>query len=104
MRQEAIEALLVERARAGHRVVRLKGGDLFVLGRGGEEVLACRAAGVPVQVVLGVSSVIAGPAAGDVPVTHRDAAVAGTSDRAGQGMGHARGGDSWPSTPAERSR
>lgn len=76
MRQHEIEAVLVEHALAGKRVVRLKGGDPFVLGRGGEEVLACRAAGVDVQVVPGVTSAIAGPGAGDVPVTHRGAAVA----------------------------
>ncbi|CAM2745062.1 uroporphyrinogen-III C-methyltransferase [Actinomyces slackii] len=74
--QAEIEALMVERALAGRRVVRLKGGDPFLLGRGGEEVLACRAAGVPVQVVPGVTSAIAGPAAGDVPVTQRGTAVA----------------------------
>ncbi|WP_114855731.1 uroporphyrinogen-III C-methyltransferase [Brachybacterium sp. YJGR34] len=74
--QAGIEELLVAKALAGHRVARLKGGDPFVLGRGGEEVLACRAAGVPVQVVPGVTSAIAGPAAGDVPVTHRGRAVA----------------------------
>ncbi|MDO5661759.1 MAG: uroporphyrinogen-III C-methyltransferase [Brachybacterium sp.] len=76
MRQADIEQVLLDQASAGRRVVRLKGGDPFVLGRGGEEVLACRAAGVPVQVVPGVSSALAGPAAGDVPVTHRGAAVA----------------------------
>lgn len=76
MRQGEIEAVLVEHARAGKRVARLKGGDPYVLGRGGEEVLACRAAGVPVQVVPGVTSSIAGPAAADVPVTHRGTAVA----------------------------
>lgn len=76
VRQDGIEELLVRKAHAGHRVARLKGGDPFVLGRGGEEVLACRAAGVPVQVVPGVTSAIAGPTAGDVPVTHRGAAVA----------------------------
>ncbi|WP_299305086.1 uroporphyrinogen-III C-methyltransferase [uncultured Brachybacterium sp.] len=74
--QEQIGALLVEQAQAGLRVVRLKGGDPFLLGRGGEEVLACRAAGIEVQVVPGVTSAIAGPAAGDIPVTHRGAAVA----------------------------
>ena len=76
MGQDEIDAVLVEQARAGHRVVRLKGGDPFVLGRGGEEVLACRRAGIDVQVVPGVTSAIAGPAAGDVPVTHRGTAVA----------------------------
>lgn len=76
MSQGEIDAVLVEQARAGHRVVRLKGGDPFVLGRGGEEVLACRRAGIDVQVVPGVTSAIAGPAAGDVPVTHRGTAVA----------------------------
>lgn len=76
MRQGEIEQVLVEQARAGHRVARLKGGDPFLLGRGGEEVLACRAAGIPVQVVPGVTSALAGPAAGDVPVTHRGVAVA----------------------------
>lgn len=76
LRQAEIEQILVDQARAGRRVVRLKGGDPFVLGRGGEEVLACRAAGIDVQVVPGVTSAIAGPAAGDVPVTHRGTAVA----------------------------
>lgn len=74
--QESIGELLVQKARAGHRVVRLKGGDPFVLGRGGEEVMACQAADVPVQVVPGVTSAIAGPAAAGIPVTHRGTAVA----------------------------
>lgn len=69
--QERINQLLVEHAWAGRRVVRLKGGDPFLLGRGGEEVLACRAAGVPVEVVPGVSSALAAPAAAGIPVTHR---------------------------------
>jgi uroporphyrin-III C-methyltransferase len=69
--QGAITALLIHHARAGRLVVRLKGGDPFVFGRGGEEVLACRAAGVPVEVVPGVSSAIAVPAAAGIPVTHR---------------------------------
>ncbi|MDO4899153.1 uroporphyrinogen-III C-methyltransferase [Actinomyces sp.] len=69
--QERINALLVERARAGHRVARLKGGDPYVLGRGGEEAAACRAAGVIVENVPGVTSAIAVPATAGIPVTHR---------------------------------
>ena len=69
--QEEINRLLVEHARAGRTVVRLKGGDPYVLGRGGEEVAACRAAGVPVEVVPGVTSAFAVPAAAGIPVTHR---------------------------------
>jgi uroporphyrin-III C-methyltransferase len=71
MPQEEIEALLVDRARAGSMVVRLKGGDPFVFGRGGEEALACARAGVRCEVVPGVSSAIAAPAAAGIPVTHR---------------------------------
>lgn len=74
--QHEINAILVDRAARGLRVVRLKGGDPFVYGRGGEEVLACRAAGIPVEVVPGISSAIAVPSAAGVPVTHRG--VAGT--------------------------
>ncbi|MBB2899990.1 uroporphyrin-III C-methyltransferase/precorrin-2 dehydrogenase/sirohydrochlorin ferrochelatase [Kineococcus radiotolerans] len=69
--QEEINRIIVEHARAGRRVVRLKGGDNYVLGRGGEEVLACRAAGVEVEVVPGVTSAFAVPAAAGIPVTHR---------------------------------
>lgn len=69
--QERINELLVEHARADRRVVRLKGGDGFVFGRGMEELLACSEAGVPVRVVPGVSSAIAVPALAGIPVTHR---------------------------------
>jgi uroporphyrin-III C-methyltransferase/precorrin-2 dehydrogenase/sirohydrochlorin ferrochelatase len=71
MPQEEIDRLLVEHASAGRVVVRLKGGDPFVFGRGMEEVEACVAAGVPVEVVPGVTSAIAVPGAAGIPVTHR---------------------------------
>ncbi|HEX5857193.1 MAG TPA: uroporphyrinogen-III C-methyltransferase [Microbacterium sp.] len=74
--QDEINRILVERALAGHRVVRLKGGDPFVYGRGGEEVHACLAAGIPVDVVPGISSVVAVPQAAGIPVTHRGTAAA----------------------------
>jgi uroporphyrin-III C-methyltransferase len=69
--QRDIERLLVARALDGSVVVRLKGGDPFVFGRGGEEAAACAAAGVPCEVVPGVSAAVAAPAAAGIPVTHR---------------------------------
>jgi uroporphyrin-III C-methyltransferase/precorrin-2 dehydrogenase/sirohydrochlorin ferrochelatase len=72
--QDEINRILVDRARAGKFVVRLKGGDPYVFGRGGEEALACARAGVPVTVVPGVTSAIAAPAGAGIPVTHRGVA------------------------------
>ncbi|MGW0803546.1 uroporphyrinogen-III C-methyltransferase [Nonomuraea sp. NPDC002799] len=69
--QDTINELLVDRARQGKFVVRLKGGDSFVFGRGGEEMIACAEAGIPVLVVPGLTSAVAVPAAAGVPVTHR---------------------------------
>ncbi len=70
--QESIERLMIERAQRGERVVRLKGGDPFVFGRGGEEAAALAAAGIPFEIVPGVSSAIAAPAYAGIPLTHRE--------------------------------
>ena len=86
--QEEINDLLVSRARQGRVVVRLKGGDPFVFGRGMEEVLACQEAGVPVEVIPGVTSAIAAPALAGIPVTHRGLAQGFTVV-----SGHAAPGD-----------
>jgi siroheme synthase len=75
LRQEEINALLVRQARAGRVVVRLKGGDPFVFGRGGEEALACAAAGVPWEAVPGVTSAVAVPGLAGIPLTHRGVAA-----------------------------
>jgi uroporphyrin-III C-methyltransferase/precorrin-2 dehydrogenase/sirohydrochlorin ferrochelatase len=88
MRQDHINQALVEHARAGRAVVRLKGGDPFVFGRGREEVEACLTAGVPVEVVPGVTSAISVPAAAGIPVTHR-----GLSQGFCVLAGHVRPGD-----------
>lgn len=74
--QEAINALLLERARAGRTVVRLKGGDPYIFARGGEEVDYLRRHGVAVEVVPGVTAALAGAARAEIPLTHRD--IAGT--------------------------
>jgi uroporphyrin-III C-methyltransferase len=71
IRQETIHALMIRAARRGRRVVRLKCGDPFVLGRGGEEALALAEAGIPFEVVPGITSAVAAPALAGIPVTHR---------------------------------
>lgn len=86
--QEMISALLVELGRQGRRVVRLKGGDPFVFGRGGEEAEALTQAGVPFQIVPGITSSVAAPAAAGIPVTHRGVAAAFTVV-----TGHRRSGE-----------
>jgi len=86
--QDDINDLLVRRAKAGDLVVRLKGGDPFVLGRGGEEVAACAAAGVEVEVVPGVTSAIAAPTLAGVPLTRR-----GTAQEFTVASGHVPPGD-----------
>jgi len=74
MSQAEIEALLVKLTLEGKRVVRLKGGDPFVFGRGGEEALACRRVGIGYTIIPGITSAIAGPAYAGIPVTHRGVA------------------------------
>jgi uroporphyrin-III C-methyltransferase / precorrin-2 dehydrogenase / sirohydrochlorin ferrochelatase len=76
MTQQTIHTVMIRAARRGRRVVRLKGGDPFVFGRGGEEALALRQAGVPFEVVPGVSSAVAAPELAGIPVTHRGLASA----------------------------
>lgn len=83
--QERINTLLIDKAKAGKQVVRLKGGDPFIFGRGGEEALELRQAGVPFEIVPGISSAVAAPAYAGIPVTHRHvsasvAIVAGHED------------------------
>ena len=74
MPQDDINALLIREAKAGREVVRLKGGDPFIFGRGGEEAEACRSAGVEVEVVPGISAALGAAAAAQIPLTHRNGA------------------------------
>jgi len=90
--QHEINRILVEQALLGRRVVRLKGGDPYVLGRGGEEADACHAAGVPVEVVPGVTSAISVPAAVGIPVTHRGVSTGFTVVTGHAGVETAPGG------------
>jgi uroporphyrin-III C-methyltransferase/precorrin-2 dehydrogenase/sirohydrochlorin ferrochelatase len=76
MSQAEINAVMVRAAQRGRRVVRLKGGDPFVFGRGGEEAIALKAAGIPFDIVPGVSSAVAAPALAGIPVTHRGLSTA----------------------------
>jgi uroporphyrin-III C-methyltransferase len=74
--QDGINQILIDEARAGHVVVRLKGGDPFIFGRGGEEVEACRAAGISIDVIPGVSAALGASAEAMLPLTHRDVSSA----------------------------
>ncbi len=104
--QEQTEALMLARARAGREVVRLKGGDPFVFGRGGEEALALRAAGIPYEIVPGVTAGVAAAAYAGIPVTHRGLAgavalVTGHTREAGAGAVDAQAGSlDWPALAA----
>jgi uroporphyrin-III C-methyltransferase len=95
--QSGINAQLIELGRAGRDVVRLKGGDPFVFGRGGEEAEALRAAGIEFEVVPGVSSAFAAPAAAGIPVTHRGLATSVTVVTGRVGDPSAPGGVDWSS-------
>lgn len=96
-RQADVNALLVEHGRRGATVVRLKGGDPFVFGRGGEEAEALLAAGVPFEVVPGVSSAFAAPAAAGIPVTHRGVSASVTVVTGRVGGPGPSGGVDWAS-------
>jgi uroporphyrin-III C-methyltransferase len=105
--QAFIEQLLIREARAGHVVVRLKGGDPFVFGRGGEELTALRAAGIRVEIVPGITAGLAAPALFGIPVTHRNhahgvALVTGHGARDDPGAEGAGDGPDWQALVASR--
>lgn len=100
--QDFINEVIVERAKAGKRVVRFKGGDNFVFGRGFEEVLACNAAGVPVTIIPGLSSSISVPARAGIPVTHRGVAHEFTVISGHIPPGHADSLVEWPAVARMR--
>ena len=95
--QQTIEELLVDRARRGKTVVRFKGGDSFVFGRGGEEWQTCAAAGIPVTVIPGVTSASAAPAAAGIPLTHRQLSQGFTVVTGHVPPGDPRSKIDWPS-------
>ena len=100
--QRGIEALLIGRAREGKHVVRLKGGDPYVFGRGGEEVAALVAAGIAVEIVPGVSSALAAPASAGIPVTHRELASSLTIVTGHEDPAKAEGAVDWEWVAASR--
>lgn len=100
--QEEINRVIVDRARAGKRVARFKGGDNFVFGRGFEEVIACREAGVPITVIPGLSSSIAVPAVAGIPVTHRGVTHEFTVISGHLPPGHPESLVEWPAVAALR--
>ena len=95
MKQEQINALLINYAQQGHTVVRLKGGDPFVFGRGGEEALALAQGGIPFEIVPGVSSAIAVPAYAGIPVTHRHLASSVTIVTGHEDAAHTSSSVNW---------
>ncbi len=95
MKQEEINALLIKYARQGRLVVRLKGGDPFIFGRGGEEALALARAGIPFEVVPGVSSAVAVPAYAGIPVTHRNYASSVTIVTGHEDTAHTSSSINW---------
>jgi len=102
MAQQHINDALITRARAGRFVVRLKGGDPYVFGRGAEEVIACLRAGIPVTVVPGVTSAVAVPGAANVPVTHRGVTQEFHVVSVHVAPGHERSTVNWPALAASR--